>query len=93
MRPDPSLINDIARRLAANVPSSLRQAREDMERNFRAVLESGLSRLDLVGREEFDAQTAVLQRARERLEALSERLSQLENQGNGQRPSGSETDE
>jgi len=83
MQPDPRLLDDLARRLAANLPGSLRQAREDAERNFRAVLESALSRLDLVGREEFDAQTAVLRRTRERLDEMKERLARLEGQQGG----------
>ena len=83
MQPDPSLLDDLARRLASSLPGSLRQARDDAERNFRAVLESALSRLDLVGREEFDAQTAVLRRTRERLEEMTERLARLEEQKGG----------
>lgn len=78
MRPEPSFLDDLARRLAANLPGSLRQAREDAERNFRAVLESALTRLDFVGREEFDAQTAVLRRTRERLETLAAHVARLE---------------
>jgi len=83
MQPDPSLLDDLARRLAANLPGSLRQAREDAERNFRAVLESALSRLDVVGRDEFDAQAAVLRRTRERLEEMSERVARLEGKQGG----------
>ncbi|MDN5865466.1 MAG: accessory factor UbiK family protein [Gammaproteobacteria bacterium] len=83
MKPDPSLFEDIARRLAANLPDSLGQAKNDMERNFRALLEGALSRLDLVSREEFDAQTALLRRTRERLDALAEQVEQLERAKNG----------
>lgn len=52
--------------------------REDLEQNFRSVLQSSLSRLDLVTREEFDVQQAVLARTREKLEALELRLESLE---------------
>jgi BMFP domain-containing protein YqiC len=51
---------------------------EDMERNFKSLLQSALSRLDLVTREEFDVQMAVLSRTREKLEALETRLTELE---------------
>ncbi len=78
MRPDPDLLNDLARRLAESLPASLQQARADLERNFRAVLEAGLRRMDLVSREEFEAQSALLKRTRERLEELTARADRLE---------------
>jgi hypothetical protein len=52
--------------------------RDDLEQNFRSVLDSGLARLDLVTREEFDVQQAVLARTRQKLEALERRVSALE---------------
>lgn len=52
--------------------------RDDLEKNFRAVLRSGLGRLDLVTREEFEVQEAVLSRTREKLEALQQRLESIE---------------
>ena len=52
--------------------------REDLEKNFRAVLRSSLSKLDLVTREEFEVQEAVLARTREKLEALEAKLEKLE---------------
>jgi len=78
MRPDPDFLNDLARRLAESLPASLQQAKTDLEQNFRAVLESGLRRMDLVSREEFEAQSALLKRTRERLEELAERADRLE---------------
>jgi BMFP domain-containing protein YqiC len=71
-------IDQLAHRLATLVPPGLTQAREDMEANFRDVLAHGLRRLDLVTREEFDAQRAVLERAREQVAQLETRLSKLE---------------
>jgi ubiquinone biosynthesis accessory factor UbiK len=50
----------------------------DIERNMRAMLNSMFARLDLVTREEFDVQMAVLARTREKLTALEARLSELE---------------
>ena len=52
--------------------------REDLENNFRAVLRSSLSKLDLVTREEFEVQEAVLAKTRDKLEALEARLKELE---------------
>jgi ubiquinone biosynthesis accessory factor UbiK len=71
-------IDEIARRLLERVPPALRSVQADLESNFRAVLRERLSRLDLVSRDEFEAQTRVLERTRVRLEALEARLAALE---------------
>jgi hypothetical protein len=71
-------IDEIARRLLESVPPALRTVQKDLESNFRAVLREGLSKLDLVNRDEFDAQSKVLERTRSRLEALEARLAALE---------------
>lgn len=71
-------IEELAKKLAESLPEGLRAVRDDIETNFRSVLKSGLSRLDLVTREEFDVQEAVLARTREKLEALEKRLAELE---------------
>jgi ubiquinone biosynthesis accessory factor UbiK len=75
---DPRNIDELARRLVDALPGGLRTLQADLEQNFRAVLQSGLARLDLVTREEFDVQSAVLRRTREKLEALEARLAALE---------------
>lgn len=71
-------IEDLARKLAESVPEGLRSMREDLETNFRGVLRSGISKLDLVTREEFEVQEAVLARTREKLERLEAKLKELE---------------
>ena len=75
---DPRLIDDLARRLAGSVPESVSALRRDLEQNFKGVLSGGLAKLDLVTREEFDVQAAVLKRTRARLAALEKRLADLE---------------
>ncbi|HJT93310.1 MAG TPA: accessory factor UbiK family protein [Mycobacterium sp.] len=75
---DAKWLDDLARRLAASVPEGITTLRRDLEENFRAVLQSGLARLDLVTRQEFDVQAAVLRRTREKLELLEARLAALE---------------
>ena len=77
---DAQRIEDIARRLFESIPPSLRAAQADLETNFRSVLRSGLARLDLTTREEFDAQARVLARTRELVEQLEARVAQLESQ-------------
>ena len=73
---DPKLFDDLARRLAESVPGGLRQMQIDMEKNFRAVLQTAFSRMDLVTREEFEVQRQLLQRARIQLDDLERRLDQ-----------------
>ncbi len=77
---DLSQIDELARRLSSLVPPGLREGREDIQENFKAVLQSGLAKLDLVTREEFDVQRAVLARTREQLETLKQTLEALEAQ-------------
>ena len=71
-------IDDLARRLSGLVPPGLRESREALQENFRSVLQSGLGKLDLVTREEFEVQRAVLQRTREKLEQLQAAVADLE---------------
>jgi len=71
-------IDDLAQRLAGLVPSGLRESGAELQENFKAVLQSGLSRLELVTREEFDIQRAVLLRTRETLDALQVKVAELE---------------
>lgn len=71
-------IEDLARRLLESVPPALRGMQQDLEANFRAVLRANLSRLDLVARDEFDAQARVLERTRAQLAGLERRLAELE---------------
>ena len=71
-------IDKLARRLAEELPQGLKSVRDDLEKNFKSVLRTGLARLDLVTREEFEVQEAVLNRTREKLEALVARLDELE---------------
>jgi len=73
-------IDDLARRLSSLVPPGLREGREELQENFKSVLQAGLARLDLVTREEFDVQQAVLLRTREKLEALQAQVVRLEAQ-------------
>jgi len=71
-------IEKLATKLAASVPEGLRTMREELEQNFRSVLRASLSKLDLVTREEFEVQAAVLARTREKLEALEKQLEKLQ---------------
>ena len=71
-------IDDLARRLSSLVPPGLRDSREELQATFKTALQAGLSKLDLVTREEFDVQRAVLLRTREKLDALELAVAALE---------------
>lgn len=74
----PPPLEELAKRLSAAVPPGLSSLGADMERNFHAILQAAFEKMNLVSREEFDAQRAVLARTREKLEKLEERVSRLE---------------
>jgi BMFP domain-containing protein YqiC len=76
-----SKIDEIVRRLVESVPPGVRAVQQDLESNFRAVLRASLTKLDLVSRDEFDAQMRVLERTRARLEELERRVAGLDGQG------------
>ena len=73
-------IDDLARRLSQLVPPGLRDSQEELQQTFKSALQAGLAKLDLVTREEFDVQQAVLLRTREKLEALERTVATLEAQ-------------
>jgi BMFP domain-containing protein YqiC len=75
---DLKTIDDLARRLNDLVPPGLKDARADLEQNFKATLQAGLAKLDLVTREEFDVQRAVLLRTREKVEELERIVAAIE---------------
>jgi ubiquinone biosynthesis accessory factor UbiK len=73
-----SALDDLARRLTEAIPPSIRNLGQDLESNFKAVLQAQLARLDLVSRTEFDVQTALLKRTQSALTAMEQRLKDLE---------------
>jgi ubiquinone biosynthesis accessory factor UbiK len=75
---DPKAIDDIASKLTAAIPPGLNNFKEDMEKNFHAILQTALGKLDLVTREEFEVQKAVLAKTRSRLETLEQRVAEIE---------------
>lgn len=71
-------LDELARQLVESVPQNLKVLGQDLERNFKTLLQSGLERMELVSREEFDLQRAVLERTRAKLEQMEARLAELE---------------
>lgn len=79
---DPKKIEEMARQVQNALPPGLRSLGEEVDKKIKQVLQSQLNKLDMVSREEFDVQTKVLMRTREKLTALEEKLAQLEAQLN-----------
>ncbi len=75
---DSNALDELARRLAEAVPSTLRDLGRDWENNFKAVLQAQLAKLDLVTRNEFDVQAALLARTQAALAAMEARLKDIE---------------
>jgi BMFP domain-containing protein YqiC len=75
---DPKALDDIAGRLANAVPPGLNNLKDDMEKNFRAILQTALGKLDLVTREEFEVQKGVLAKTRSKLETLEQQVAEIE---------------
>jgi ubiquinone biosynthesis accessory factor UbiK len=72
-------IDELTRKLADSLPPGLAQKKADLEAQFRTVLTGAFERMNLVGREEFEAQREVLDQARTRIAALEKRLDELQN--------------
>ncbi len=70
--------DDLAKKITGLLPSSVLQLQQDLESNIKALLQSTLSKMNLVTREEFDVQEALLQRTREKLDKLEKLLQELE---------------
>ena len=77
---NPKLIDDIARQISAAIPTGVKGMQEDVQKNIHTLLQGALSRLDLVTREEFDAQSQVLARTREKLEQMEKTVAAMEEQ-------------
>ncbi|GKW16255.1 ubiquinone biosynthesis accessory factor UbiK [Pectobacterium actinidiae] len=75
---DPKKIEQIARQVHESMPKGIRELGDDVEKKIRQVLQAQLTRLDLVNREEFDIQTQVLLRTREKIAHLEQRMTELE---------------
>ena len=79
---DTKFIDDLARQISEAIPAGVKGMQEDVQKNIHTLLQGALSRLDLVTREEFDAQSQVLARTREKLEQMEKIVSGMEEKKN-----------
>ncbi|MCG6968914.1 MAG: accessory factor UbiK family protein [Gammaproteobacteria bacterium] len=75
---DPKHLDELTQRLSHLIPQGVKNVQTDIEKNIRSVLQSAFAKMDLVTREEFDVQSAVLARTRAKLEALEKQVAVLE---------------
>ncbi|MGL4270111.1 MAG: ubiquinone biosynthesis accessory factor UbiK [Plesiomonas sp.] len=83
---DPKKIEQIARQVHESMPKGIRDFGEEAEKKIRQILQAQLAKLDVVNREEFDVQTQVLLRTREKLMQLEARLAELEARQHSETP-------
>ncbi|OOY36370.1 accessory factor UbiK family protein [Solemya velum gill symbiont] len=77
---DPKILDDLSRKISQSLPPGVSNLQQETEQHINSLLQSGFNKLNLVPREEFDIQQAVLQRTREKLEALEKRVAEMEQQ-------------
>ncbi len=73
-------LEELSRRISSLIPGDVKHMQDDIESNVRSLLQSSLTKMNLVTREEFDVQSAVLQRTREKLEQLEKEVERLTKQ-------------
>ncbi len=71
-------IEDMVRKLTEALPAGIKDLEAEAKKHFKTVLESGMTKMDMVNREEFEIQKKVLAKTREKVDDLEERLSKLE---------------
>jgi len=70
-------LDELTKRISSLFPGDVTTLQDDLQNNVRSLLQSTLTKMNLVTREEFDVQSAVLQRTREKLEELEKQVEQL----------------
>ncbi|CAG0911311.1 unnamed protein product [Cyprideis torosa] len=75
---DPKLLDEMVQRLSGLMPQSVERFQEDIEKNLKAGMQGVMQKMDLVTREEYEVQTALLERSRARLADLEKRIAELE---------------
>jgi len=71
---DTKHLDDLVNRFCDALPSAVKEFKDDVEENFKSAVKGAFEKMDLVSREEFDAQVKVLERTREKLDALEKEL-------------------
>lgn len=72
-----NVFDEITGKITRMLPENMTQLQNDLESNIKAIIQNGLTKMNLVTREEFDVQTALLIRSREKLEKMEKQLAEL----------------
>lgn len=75
---DTKQIDEAVKKLIDSLPPGVRNLKDELEKNFRSILQTTFAKMNLVTREEFDTQVQVLKRTREKLDKLEKKLAQME---------------
>lgn len=75
---DPNQLDELTEKVSRLIPQSVKSVQQDIDKNIRAVLQNAFDKMNLVSREEFEVQSAVLERTRAKLEALEQQVAELE---------------
>ena len=81
---DPKKLEQVVRQIQDSLPKPVKDLGNDVEQKVREVIQYQLSKLDVVSREEFDVQTQVLLRTRQKLAEMEQKMAALEEKLNGQ---------
>ena len=81
---DTQWINEVAAKVSEKLPPALKVGKDDIEHNLKAALQATFAKLDLVTREEFDRQIALLQKSQQALKDLQQRMDSLEDETKSQ---------
>ncbi len=77
---DPKKLEGIAKQITDSIPPGVKQLAEGLESRIKTILQTQLTRLDFVSREEFDVQTQVLIKTRQKLDEMSAQISAMQQQ-------------
>ena len=75
---DPKNVENFANKIRDIMPESLKTSREEMQKTLRSGAEGVIQKLDLVSREEYDIQVALLKKCQERINELEAKISEME---------------
>ncbi len=77
---DAKIIDDLADKMSQIIPPEMKNMHDQMRQQFKQLLQAQLAKMELVTREEFDIQTRVLQKTRQKLTELEQQVAELEQQ-------------
>ncbi len=82
---DTKKIDELVEKLVDALPPGVKTLKDDLKKNFHAILLATLNKMDLVTREEFDVQVAVLQKTRRKLEQIEKKIAEMEHNKTGKK--------